>query len=173
MRLNGLTSSKKPKSKGFTLLELLCCILLVSLLFLQSLPSINRTLNKNQLEMAEDEINHAIAYARKMALIVNVPLALTPLPDSTDWSKGMVLFIDNKLHRCQSGDKLLHQWQWNFSTVQIQWKGFESTQYILFANDLLHAATSGHFDLYSTYGESKRLVLNRLGRTSPTPIRLG
>ncbi|WP_058442577.1 hypothetical protein [Legionella brunensis] len=155
--------------QGLTLLELICTLILLALLFLLSVPSGLSLFNKNQLQVAEDEISTAICYARKMALLLDARLALTPIDDSGDWSKGMLLFVDNKKHKYHQGDKLLHQWKWHFRGLQISWKGFQSNSYLLFANNLNHAATSGHFDLLTVESNHAKLVVNRFGRVVSQP----
>lgn len=125
---------------------------------------------KNQLKVIEREISHAIHYARKMALLYGVRLALTPLTGSEDWSKGMVLFIDNEQHQYHSGDKLLHQWLWEKPGLQISWKGFLSNSYLLFSSNLKHSATSGHFDLFTAEAQHVKLTVNRLGRVSKSVL---
>ncbi|ASQ45719.1 GspH/FimT family protein [Legionella clemsonensis] len=159
---------------GMTLLELVCCLLLICVLFFTTVPAQFSLMQHNQLKVMEDEISNAIRYARKMALLHGVPLALTPLQSSNDWSKGMILFIDNKQHQYRSGDKLLHQWQWQKPGLQISWKGFLSNSYLLFSNNLKHAATSGHFDLFTADSKHVKLIVNRFGRVSkPVSIRDG
>lgn len=153
-------------NQGITLLELLCCLLLVSILFFLSLPSSTELANQNKLTVIEKEIVAAIRYARNIALLNHTRLALTPLNDSDDWSKGMLLFVDNKNHHYQPGDKILHRWQWHMQGVQISWSGFQSNEYLLFASDLKHAATSGHFTLLTQHTEPIKLVVNRLGRVN-------
>lgn len=129
-------------------------------------PSNRSLFQQNQLKVIENEISNAIRYARKMSLLYDVRLALTPLADSKDWSKGMILFIDNKRHTYQIGDKLLHQWQWNHQDLHVIWKGFLSNSYLLFSSNLKNAATSGHFDLFTTTSQHKKLIINRFGRIS-------
>ncbi|WP_165483390.1 GspH/FimT family pseudopilin [Legionella jamestowniensis] len=129
-------------------------------------PSYFTIIQQNQLKVIEDEISDAIRYARKMALLHGVRLALTPLADSDDWSKGMILFIDNEQHKYQSDDKLLHQWQWQKPGLQIKWRGFLSNSYLLFSSNLKHAATSGHFDLLTADTKHTKLIINRFGRVN-------
>ncbi|WED44644.1 GspH/FimT family protein [Legionella cardiaca] len=149
---------------GFTLIELLCCLLLLSLLFFISLPISLTMLHQNQLEIMEDEICTAIRYARKMALLYDVRLALTPLAEAGDWSRGMILFVDNKKHKYQPGSQVLHQWQWHQPGLQVSWNGFQSNSYLLFSNNLKHAATSGHFNLLTAESKHVKLIVNRFGR---------
>ena len=151
-------------SRGFTLIELLISLALVSLLLLMYLPVSLASYQKNQLQMMENELSTAVRYVRNKALMTNRRLILTPLPNSRDWSKGMILFVDNKQHLYTKSDKLLHRWQWKSQGMRINWRGFLSNHYLLFASDLKEAACSGHFDLVTQEGQHSILVVNRLGR---------
>ncbi|MDI9819889.1 MULTISPECIES: GspH/FimT family protein [unclassified Legionella] len=150
--------------RGITLLELLIYLGLSGFILFMCLPSWSPFLHKNQLNLVVDELNSAIHYARNMALVSESALLLAPLPHK-DWSEGMILFVDNPKHQYESGDKLLYQWQWTHPGVQLSWKGFQSNDYLLFSNDLNHAALSGHFDIVSEFAHVK-LVVNRFGRIS-------
>lgn len=155
------------KNLGITLLELLYSMTFFFLLFFLGLFGLRNLLCKNQAAILQEEIITAIAYARTMAFLYEERLALTPLPKTKDWSEGMILFFDNKHHHYKAGDKLLQQWVWNnFAGVHLSWKGFQSNDYLLFVNDLKHAATSGHFLL--SYGISKpiKLTINRFARVA-------
>ncbi|WP_051555256.1 GspH/FimT family pseudopilin [Legionella fairfieldensis] len=149
------------RSKGLTLIELLFCLLIITLL-LVSLSFGLSIHQKNKAQIRENDLKMAIYYARNMALLKGKPLVLTPLTDS-DWSTGMMLFIDNKTHRYSPETQLIHQWQWH-KEIKITWHGFYSDQYLLFSPDLAHAAITGHFNLQKGDGSQVKLIINRLGR---------
>lgn len=149
--------------KGLTLLELLFSLALLSLLFCFCFPLRNALLTRNQLEVLAKEISLAILYARNLAFVSHQPLILTPLQQSADWSKGMLLFVDNKNHHYEPQLKILHQWSWDYPKVQIKWTGAKSSTYLIFADEIEHAFTSGHFDLISQ-AKALRLIINRFGR---------
>jgi prepilin-type N-terminal cleavage/methylation domain-containing protein len=149
---------------GLTLLELLVGLLILTILLWLCLPLGIAIMQRNQLQIMENEITMAVSYARNMALVYKLPLTLTPLANSTDWSSGMILFIDNKNHQYTKEDKLIHQWQWFHHGIQVIWQGFRSPHYLIFSSELQHAATSGHFAIKVEHGGSAKLVLNRFGR---------
>jgi prepilin-type N-terminal cleavage/methylation domain-containing protein len=157
---------KLPRLKcyGLTLIELLVGLLILTILICLSLPFGLAIQQRNQLQIVENEITTAVAYARNMALLHKRPLTLTPLPNATDWSSGMILFVDNKNHQYTEKDKLIHQWQWFHRGIQVIWQGFRSHHYLLFSSELQHAATSGHFEIKVNHARSRRLVINRFGR---------
>lgn len=134
------------------------------------IPSGLTLYQNNQLQVIENEIIMAIKFARNSALLEGVPLTLTPLPHSTDWSEGMILFTDNKAHQYKEPDQIIHQWRWKYKTVKVGWKGFLSTHYLIFSPQLDHSATSGHFIIQTDNTHVAQLVVNRFGRVTKHDI---
>ncbi len=159
------------RNYGLTLLELLASLLIISILCMFCVPLGLSVYENNQLQVVGDEISTAIRFARNMALLHQLPLALTPLNQSNDWSEGMVLFVDNKKHRLTEHDKLIQQWNWQRRGVKVSWQGFQTNDYLLFPTELHHAALSGHFDLQNREGRVVKLVINRLGRVTRVQAR--
>lgn len=153
-----------PKIHGLSLIELLISLALIGFLSFLCVPSSVMLYQRNQLQVRENEIITALHYARNSALIQEITLALAPLPDSTDWSQGMILFIDNENHQFHAGSKLLQQWHWSQPSIRLSWHGFHSSNYLLFSSELKHMAASGHFLLENQQSKSIKLVVNRFGR---------
>ncbi len=152
------------KIEAFSLLELLFSLALVSLLCLSCLPAWFSLSKKNELQLIERDLITALRYGRTLAFTQQLQLALTPLPNQQDWSKGMILFVDNKMHSYSSKDQLLYRWQWQVPELTVTWKGFQSNQYLLFASNIKHAASSGHFNIKLGKVLDKKIIVNRLGR---------
>ena len=149
--------------KGFTLIELLIYLAIVSSLLIMSIVFGQVFFQRNQIDVVASEINNAIHYARNMAMIHGVPVALNPIDPLQDWTKGMVLFIDNKEHHYTEKDKLLYQWQWKNQGIRIAWDGFRSNEYLVLASNLNQAACSGSFHLMIGQKDVGQLIINRLG----------
>ena len=145
--------------KGFTLLELLLCLSLVSLIAFFSLLYTSSLYKKNQLQTVTAEIRNAIHAAKMQAFIIGKPLALTHLPHTKDWSEGMLLFVDNAKHQCVQP---LYKWHWK-SGIEVSWHGFQSKDYLLFATDLRSSMTNGYFVIRNAQQHVK-LIVNRVGR---------
>lgn len=154
------------KIKGLTFIELLISLILMGMIFLSGLFVWGKSSHKNHMKARAKEISMAIRFARNLALVKNLSLVLAPLPNEDNWSKGMILFVDNKTHRYTDKDKLIYQWQWSSASVQVIWHGFYSDHYLLFAAQLKHAATSGHFLIESPLNDPIKLVVNRIGRVN-------
>ncbi|MGQ3887445.1 pilus assembly FimT family protein [Legionella sp. CNM-1927-20] len=144
---------------GFTLLELLIVISIISLLLLFSIPGQQQLYEQNQLKIVSNRLKSVVQYGRNMALARDVILALAPL-NNQNWSQGLVLFIDNKKHQ-PSQDKIIQIWQWASHSIHISWQGFQSTNYLLFSPNLKNASCNGHFLLVTKNNLPKKIILNR------------
>lgn len=151
------------KKSGFSLIELLIGLVILSILLIFVVPFGFSIYKKNQLELLEADMSTGIRYSRNIALLYELPLALTPLPGAKDFSCGMILFIDNKNHQIGDDDKLIHLWRWQCKNVNINWVGFQANNYLLFAANLKNSSTSGHFEI-NVGGLNSKLVVNRYGR---------
>ncbi|MBA4696078.1 MAG: GspH/FimT family pseudopilin [Legionella sp.] len=152
---------------GFTLIEFICVLGILSILYCLSLPLGSALQMKNHLIARSNELSTAIRYARNISLFSNRRLALTPSNPSKDWSQGMILFVDNEKHQYEKDkDELLYEWRWSQPGINLSWSGFQSNHYLVFSEDLRHAAISGHFLLTDKNGNHARLVVNRIGRVT-------
>lgn len=119
---------------------------------------------KNQLRIVTDEVKGAIQFAKTQALLTGDILALTHLPEASDWSEGMLLFVDNAKHQYTQDVTLLHEWHWKASEIHIMWQGFQSNDYLLFAPDIGNSTVNGCFIIKNNLQHQVRLIVNRLGR---------
>jgi len=148
---------------GFTLIELMIVLLILSVLILGALPAWQSSSEDTHLSVVENELIQALHYARNSALLSGKTLTLNPDPITHEWSDGLVLFQDNATHQFHRGDKIEYQWHWKYPEVHVQWHGFRSNDFLIFASDYNHASLSGHFALMVN-GKEKKVVINRLGR---------
>lgn len=163
--------------KGVTLIELLIYLAIVSSLLIMSVIFGQNFFQRNQIDVLVSEINNAIHYAKNMAMIHGVPIALNPVDSQQDWAKGMVLFIDNKAHHYTEKDTPLYQWQWKNQGIRVTWEGFRSKEYLVFASNLNQAACNGSFHLMIGQKDVGEIILNRFGHVqdkhTPSRSRLG
>lgn len=154
------------KKQGLTLIELLVVLAIVVGIAVASVPLSSHFTRKNLLLVRKDQLANAIKYARNQAIILDTSLVLSHLPETDDWSEGMILFIDNRGDRnYHAGDKLLHSWRWDKHKINVVWQGFRSNHYIVFANDPSQSSASGRFKI-SQFGQTRGedLIVNRFGR---------
>jgi type IV fimbrial biogenesis protein FimT len=152
------------KNCGLSLLELVAGLVILSILFFFCLPLGLSIYQNNHVEVIKNEISTAVHYARTSAALRGLPLILTPLSHTSDWSAGMILFVDNEKHQYTEKTELIHEWQWKHRGIRVNWQGLYSKNYLVFASDLKHAAASGHFIIQNDQGKTLKLTLNRLGR---------
>jgi type IV fimbrial biogenesis protein FimT len=101
------------------------------------------------------------------ALAKGKTLTLTPLPNTNDWSKGMLLFVDNSKHQYTYNTEPLYEWHWKSADTDVSWHGFQSKDYLLFTTDLRSSINNGYFLIKNTQ-EQIKLIVNRVGR-----VRIG
>lgn len=157
-----------PRNNGFTLMELICTLAVLSLLTFLGIASTSDLLKRNEQQIILDELNTAIKYAKMQAIHINKPMYLFSLNDQGNWAKGMRLQIRNiKTQQFE----LIHQWQWHHPQWLISWSGINGSDFLQVPSNPSTAIANGSFDLYNI-GTGKHLFLkiNRLGRVKSYDI---
>ncbi|OGV38378.1 MAG: hypothetical protein A3F46_00320 [Legionellales bacterium RIFCSPHIGHO2_12_FULL_42_9] len=152
----------KAKSFGFTLIEILCTLSILSLSVFCVFTLSERFLIANENYNLTAQLMNMVNYSRNMALFTNLNLTINPYHN--DWSCGVVLFIDNKNHHYSGHEKIIHIWSWKLKFLQLSWHGLLADDYLTFSNNLNHAITNGHFTISQNVNVIRRIVLNRLSR---------
>lgn len=146
------------KLNGFTLLEALITLAILSVLTLICFSSGSFLIHKNEGQIIRDEIETAIQYAKIQAISLGRPVALSPLDKEQNWSKGMKLTLENN-------KDILYQWQWHHPLWNIMWSGAHSANKITISNSAVTAISNGKFALSNSYSRQNiTIILNRLGR---------
>ncbi|KGP64445.1 pilus assembly protein [Legionella norrlandica] len=150
------------KSKGFTLIEIVVTLAILSGLLFIGTKSLFSITQKNERQVLIDNIKTAIQYSKIQAISLGAPLHLTPLNSNENWSNGMALL---KLNEASKKMELIYQWQWNSKHWNIDWHGVDSTNKITLSNNLAHAISNGKFILDNRLTHEKvTITLNRFGR---------
>ena len=96
-------------SNGFTLVELLITLIIVSVLLAVGLPSLKTFLQGNQLVAATNELLSAVHIARSEAIKLNTNVTLCESSNGTtcaatgDWENGWIVFVDSNADRAGTG----------------------------------------------------------------------
>lgn len=113
---HGIFISVSQKYTGFTLLEILIILSIVSIVSGFGLPSINNVLTANKISQQVNQLVGTLAYSRSEAIKRQQRITLCQSIDnikcdkSGDWSHGWILFIDTNRNRVVDEDeKLLHE----------------------------------------------------------------
>lgn len=100
MPVPGCFTSRSHASPGFTWVELLVCLSLLSLISAWALPSWQRAQERNRIEAARDQLISDLQHARIRALQRGEELQIVRLRDCTwgtsadnDWSCGWQLLV--------------------------------------------------------------------------------
>lgn len=142
--------------KGYTIIELCITLALIGILCAFSLPINHYFFSAKKLEILRAEIKNVVRFARTYALINNKILILKPVVSSANWSQGATLIE-------ASTQKIIYQWHWWRSKINVSWVGFNSNRYLVFAPDLKHSAVNGYFKLSYPSLDPLTVIVNRLG----------
>lgn len=94
-----MSDSMKKIHIGFTLIELLVVLAIAAILLLVAVPSFQGTIEKNNVESAQETLARSIAFARQEAISRNTTVSICRSADgatcSGGWHQGWIVFLDN------------------------------------------------------------------------------
>ena len=151
---------KKPQ--GFTLMELLITMVLISILSTLSIASSTYFIEKNEQQRIIDELRTSIQFAKIQAVQLGNPVYLEPLDSNLNWSKGIsISTMNKKTHQLD----VFNQRQWHHPRWNLSWSGTSSPNRIMLSNNPASAISNGTFHLINIRTQHRvDIVLNRLGR---------
>lgn len=138
---------------GFTLIELMIGILVMSLVLCFSMPFYRNTRASKEETLFKEELIVLLATTKLQAFLMGSPLILEPLYRASDgaWQKGI---------RCRTTDGATrYQWQWPPIHASVRWFGFQGSDAILVSPYPHQLAMNGYFEVDKTL-----LIVNRFGR---------
>ncbi len=144
MRSDNLPLRRLP-ARGFTLLELMVTIAVISIMLTLVAPSFSDFLRKQRMLSAADSITSAIGQARTRALAQNAYVTVAPI--NGDWANGWQVFSEgqnpNGIYD-PSNDTLLSQYDALTNGLKVT---YNSTAYVGGAGN-----ASGNYLIYSPNG---------------------
>lgn len=143
-------------SAGFSLLESLIVLSLVSMLFLIAAPLTTDWYQHRRALIMIADIKQALHQAETEAMTSGKTVRLAPCVGCSSWSQGIALLSE------QTSD-MHHEWRWPKSTYTLSWHGFIADRYLRFSPDLGHAALNGYFTIQNAEQQGWKLMVNRLG----------
>ena len=105
------------RNYGFTLLELLITMTLISLVMAIGIPSMRDFIKNDRLVTQINTLVGQLAYARSEAVTRHVPVVICASDNltscsSTNWAEGWILFVDaDSSSDFSAGDEMLRQKQ--------------------------------------------------------------
>ena len=113
---------------GFTLIEMLVSILILTILLLLAIPSFSVLISNNKMISEVYVMRSTINHARTEALARRAPIVICPTTDglacanSNDWSTGYMTFVDtddNNIADPSDPDEEIIQWESRQRSVSI------------------------------------------------------
>ena len=160
--------ARKP---GFSLIELLIAITLLSVLLIFAMPNTSKLVTRLQTEADQRRIAGMIYAARHAAIQFNGPVNLCPgtttgCGSRDTWHKGVVAFVDSNLNRSiDHGEAVIAATPSLGSSVR--WRSFRNRSYLRFLPSGATDWQNGHFLFCPTPPDpelARQLVLNAAGR---------
>ncbi|MGL6036637.1 MAG: GspH/FimT family pseudopilin [Legionella sp.] len=151
------------RSLGFSLLEALITLVVVTVLTGIAINSLGFFQANNEQRLIEDELVRVVQYAKMQALSLGHAVYVTPLkPHESNWAKGIRLEHINPLTQ---QPELLYEWSWHHPRWQLNWSGAGDSSRIVFAAAANHMISNGRFHLSDmSQQHHSSLSINRLGR---------
>jgi type IV fimbrial biogenesis protein FimT len=92
------------KAQGFTLLDLMIALSVITILSSLGLPALGQLLSNNRLHSAKNELITHLNMARSTAINHNQAAVLCPSTDGqnctrTSWAQGWIVFVDHNNNR--------------------------------------------------------------------------
>jgi type IV fimbrial biogenesis protein FimT len=159
------------KAKGFTLLELLSVVAVISILLVLVIPSWQRWLAENRVQAAVQQLYNAMQLARFTAIVQGKPVVVCANSGlqscAQDWRQGFIVCQGLSVNTCDAkDDKVLRVFD-SIASVIIEWHGFPTNQAIVFTPQGYTQIQNGRFIVTAGKGvnQVKRvLILSKTGR---------
>ena len=157
---------------GFTLLEGLMAMTILSVLVALSLPRYTSLVEDQQGRLILQSIADSVALGRTTAIKTGIPVTLCPSPDGLacqgGWLAGHLLFTDLDLDReLDSGDQLLRYAVHPEGRGSLTWRAFQNRQYLQITAQGFLRRQNGSFTWCSSSGSAAgayQLIVNGSGR---------
>lgn len=156
----------KSAHSGFTLIELMVAVTVLSVLLAMSVPSFREFTRSNRVTAAHNDLLTAFTLARSEALKRTTPVSVcassngTSCTGATNWAAGWIVFTDanGTAGTVDAGDTVLQQWTALNGDMTLSGSA-AFVQYT--ATGMVAPATARTFDAYATGCSGPKL--RRLG----------
>lgn len=172
MTLNGYFLTMKPSSYGFTLVEILISIAIMSIVSIICIPYFNEVMAKQEAQRLPFLLTIHIQKARNAAVTYRKNVVICPTHNfedcSTDWNSGLMMFIDqNRNRRHDLTEQILEQTDLDLEYGQLTWRGSLGIQAIALKPSSGPALGSmGSFYYCAQHGQAhKKVLLNKMAIT--------
>lgn len=163
----------KKQQAGFNLIELLICLVVITILLNSAIPSFSRSLKKNQIEITINAVNRAISLARSTAVSSGKMVTLCKSSNGSScggsWKQGLIIFTDqNKDRVINNDDEIVRVFPAFKLQGSFEFKAFQNKQYLQMTPLGTTNNQNGNFTFCPGNNDAalaQQLIISRNGRT--------
>lgn len=157
-----------PKTRGYSLPELLICLLIGTLLLSLATPSLSSLLQNSRKTQQTNQLLGMLHYARGTAVLDKRTITLcsgTPqCSKSNSWHESLLVFADDNSNGIRdAGEALLQQASLDHNYRWI-WSSFGQRSYVTYQRDGTTKALNGTFTLCHQGLALQQVVISLSGR---------
>ena len=158
------------KNRGFTLVELLVTLVVVSILLSVGVPSFSSMITNNAVNADRDTLFNSLIYARTEAIKRGETISickssnLTTCDASVEWGDGWIVFEDTNGNGALSGETILRVQEALKRNISVS---FDGGNFVTFDGLGKASATSGTFSFSHSSGNAdydRAVTLSATGR---------
>jgi type IV fimbrial biogenesis protein FimT len=170
--------SKIKSGAGFTLVELLSTVAIVSVVLGLGIPALNATLNSNRLTTSLNALAGSLSYTRSEAIKRNQHVVLCKSPEGSrcarqgDWRYGWLVYEDKNQNRLLDAEESILGSHRLAGEIEVDYRAFGSRHYLVYRPSGA-TRTNGTFTFCDpAYPESARaLIITKSGRPRLSKVR--
>lgn len=157
---------------GFTLLELLICLLIVTVLGIISIPGLHNLAERQRSDSIMRSLMDAIALGKTTAITTGEPVTLCRSRNGAEcggqWQEGVLLFTDANADRQVNQDDVVKRY-FTFPDADgvLTWRAFQNRQYLQFTSAGHTRNQNGSFTYCSGNRKpelARQLIVSRTAR---------
>ena len=173
-----LFSDFNHRASGYTLVELISTLAIVSVVLGLGAPALKATLTTSRVTTSINALAGTLAYTRSEAVKRNHHVVLCKSFDGTqctregDWRHGWLVYVDTNQNRSLDDDEPILGTHRLSEQIQVDYRAFGSRHYLVYRpSGTTH--TNGTFTFCDpTYPESARaLIITKTGRARLSKVR--
>jgi len=168
-----MKSTKRGTTQGFSLVEIVIVLAIVSIMMNLSLPSMTKIYHRSQATAMINWVVGTIHYTRHAAVSYRTTTTICPSTDvrlgcGGEWQDGVVVFLDhNRDAKINGKDKVLGRFKPSVANGTLKWRSFKNRKYLQLTEFGYTNFQNGNF-VYCTDSRnnklSRQLVINIQGR---------
>lgn len=141
----------KPLSSGFSLIEILVSLVIVSIIAAFSIQGISNFFEHRQQRIYMQQLYHDLKWARVEAIVLNTPITVQP---NHDWCAGWSIGSTSQVLKQRDG----------IQHCKIIFSGSLGTENFQFVPNGSSNYQNGHFYFYHQEKVTMQIIINQTGR---------